>query len=743
MLQYSDNSFPRFSNPPNEVGVPQYRVPYHGYIVLVEKIDRNKGDFKILEPSENHVYEGIDANKYPSPLYLVRQVTTPDGKWVFRYWCNDRSYEIQDTWNYGQQFAGENNNFPIYVRNYITPRVGYTPQTKKSPVKGLLGIQLTSAGADYTSPPLVTIEGSDAEAETRIDETGKVTAIYLTKTGTIISPPIEITISGGEGSGATAQAIYQPQDAVLIKEEMRELPIDDPLHSRYVQVIQFYSTIPGPWFEYSRQEEDGSITYMRRRQNWIEDIVEGENVSDGTWTATTKEPAENTDFISWEIKQTRSNFPNPSGPGNGGTDPGYNTGWLISTETDADGKVIYTKRRLNLRANITPGEKIVGSYWVDISIAPKSGSELLVWEVVTYREVEGPDITAKGFGDQSLVKYAKDGIYHTIVSNENISVNPDTSINIITSDTQPVTSLRATKRSILAPDGFQSLVHTNLLDNRGLGAVSTTTQSKTTPTDSLPSVDYLTLEATRRVLNAKQSEDTVAKMSSAPILYGTKYDPKTGGLVDTIKTFVANGTVGSYNPSDGTIVEIIDHDRLKSIQITSKLRSFPSSRQKNIKYNYSFPDTLEFAQYYSVWATSGGSMAYDVGLATKITEGYSGPCDAVLHEFFTRDPSSISIPSIWKCFPEAYRSLGYFAFAGDSVTAWIREFVIPPTLHGFIDPTPMTPPNEAGDFYTDIPATTPTAVPWGSTICVDAPEPEEWAGITIVRYVMLQVPTKS
>lgn len=419
----SPNSNPRFPGPPAEVGVPQYQVPETDYILLVEKIDPRKGDFVPLDPRDNPRYKNPDAVKYP-PLYLVRQTFTADGKWCYRYWSSDRNYKEQDTWNYSLKYAGENVSFPIYARNYIVARKDYKPFARKSRLNALLGIRIKNPGV-YTlpTPPSVTITGTDATVKVEMakgpdivfppSESWYVSNIYLTSLGTTYTPPVGITFDPDIGTKVLAEAefIYQPTDAVLIKEQMDELPQDHPLHGRYVRVSAFYSTIPGPWFYFSKKEPDGSFIEIKRRQNWTDQIVPKEEYDSTTrtYSSVNYEPAEDTDYISWEI-HTNAKVADPSGSGNGGTDPfpEYNDGWLIRQFPDRDGVLITEKRRLNVVQNITPGLKHVDDpddntikIWTETKIEPYTGNQLLVWEVINFRTLPGNTLYGQRWDKES------------------------------------------------------------------------------------------------------------------------------------------------------------------------------------------------------------------------------------------------------------------------------------------------------------------------------------------------------
>ena len=132
---------PHFPNPPLEVGVAQYPTPLvpnyndktggwsindQGHIILVEKVSIEKGSYNPQPLDGSITYTKRDANKWPSPLYLVFQRPEETGQFVYNYWANDRTLASQDPWNYGVSYSTENPAFPIYTRAYITPRSQYS-----------------------------------------------------------------------------------------------------------------------------------------------------------------------------------------------------------------------------------------------------------------------------------------------------------------------------------------------------------------------------------------------------------------------------------------------------------------------------------------------------------------------------------------------------------------------------------------------------------------------------------------
>jgi len=185
---------PRFPHPALEVGVPQYPTPNvpdfytkNGHIILVVKENVEKGKYNPRPLDGSITYSGRDANKWPTPLYLVYQQPTPDGQYVYNTYANDRTLASQDPWNYGLDYSGNNPSYPITSRTYIVPRSQYS-----------------TVALGSTDP-----------------------------------------VFGGT--------------QIIAQQKMAELPDDNPLRSRYVQVQRVYESVPGPVITGKRLDPRGDI----------------------------------------------------------------------------------------------------------------------------------------------------------------------------------------------------------------------------------------------------------------------------------------------------------------------------------------------------------------------------------------------------------------------------------------------------------------------------------------------------
>lgn len=356
----------RFPFPAAEVGIPNFPVPSSGYILLIEKVDTEKGNYTPLDPTQSVLYEGDDAGNYP-PLYLASQHATEQGKWIMRYWSTDRDAKIQNLWNYRREAMGDDSTFPLFVRELTIPRDSFLPTQAGTTLQSLLGITVTNKGSHYTHAT-ATIEGSDAKAVCNVTN-GQVDSIYLTDPGSSLTSPI-VTIEG-DGSGATAQAIFQPLDAQLVKEIRADLPNEDPLRGRYIKVTQIYMTLPGPWLYTEKVDpEDGAITISRRRLNVKDDIEEGEATDGNVYTVTNSIPYEESSFVSWELNDSMD----------------LSTGKTLreivpDVELDVS---ITTERKRKMISDITPGSFIgydESENPVLFVIAQKDINQFVAWEI--------------------------------------------------------------------------------------------------------------------------------------------------------------------------------------------------------------------------------------------------------------------------------------------------------------------------------------------------------------------------
>lgn len=134
---------------------------------------------------------------------------------------------------------GQETAEPIYITFRYPKEV--QPYVPAQPA-AITGIAITSAGSGYTSPPAVDITGgggSGASAQATINAAQEVAGVVLTNPGSGYTSAPSVAFSGGGGTGATATATFQQAvDATpAVFQEMKlSVPILSILPVPYIRV---------------------------------------------------------------------------------------------------------------------------------------------------------------------------------------------------------------------------------------------------------------------------------------------------------------------------------------------------------------------------------------------------------------------------------------------------------------------------------------------------------------------------
>lgn len=234
-----------------------------------------------------------------------------------------------------------------------------------------------------------------------------------------------------------------------------------------------------------------------------------------------------------------------------------------------------------------------------------------------------------------------------------------------------------------------------------------------------------------------------------PTLEGTEVDPRTGIVIGIEKQVVAAGATGGVSGSTYTDVKSIDKWRSITIASTLDPMTLPEPLTWETTVGHTFPDTLNSMTW--IWAAATGTLSYafDSALLLDITEGYSGPCRALVTEEFTNGPPA-DVVSITQFFPQAYL-IGYaWAIAYDITTecgscrddtgAQARTWPIPSTLHDEITiGGAVTIDN--GSITGTLPATDPISLPTPGTLITKSVEVEPWRfGVFYRKTTEIYVP---
>lgn len=113
---------------------------------------------------------------------------------------------------------------------------------------GVVGtITVTNGGTGYVAGATVNITGGGSGAQGVAQVVGgviKAVSVVANGTGYLVAPGVSFTAS--LGSGATATATLETVSMQLVKEDVQELPEDDPRRSLYLVLVRTYETLPGP-----------------------------------------------------------------------------------------------------------------------------------------------------------------------------------------------------------------------------------------------------------------------------------------------------------------------------------------------------------------------------------------------------------------------------------------------------------------------------------------------------------------
>lgn len=210
---------PEPQSPKNEVPIRSYPTPNWGEAPVdgISVIDEFLKDY--VEPNKPGYVPRKIGSTHPDTVNfpnhrLLREENIREGLNV-RYWCN--GYRNEDQYNYDINFSGEENSHPIFTRRYLVRRDQYSPQTKEQRFTGIYLITVTDGGSGYDPdiPPTVTISGgggAGATAQAVVSSAGEVVWVFLTNEGSGYTT--QPTVSFGSGT-ATATAKLQLDTGVV------------------------------------------------------------------------------------------------------------------------------------------------------------------------------------------------------------------------------------------------------------------------------------------------------------------------------------------------------------------------------------------------------------------------------------------------------------------------------------------------------------------------------------------------
>jgi hypothetical protein len=207
---------PEVVRPKNEVGWATFPIAtWRDHLELIDEIvfdyvDSTKKDYVPLPTGAAHP----DSVNFPNHRLIKEEAEAYNIN--KRYWCN--GFRNQDQYNYEINYSSESTSHPIFTRRYKIRRDQFQASSKALKFTGIYLIRVDSPGSGYDPkvPPAISITGgggAGATAEAVISSEGELVWIYLTNEGdSYTSTP---TVNIGGGGGATATALLQADTGVL------------------------------------------------------------------------------------------------------------------------------------------------------------------------------------------------------------------------------------------------------------------------------------------------------------------------------------------------------------------------------------------------------------------------------------------------------------------------------------------------------------------------------------------------
>lgn len=486
--------------------------------------------------------------------------------------------------------------------------------------------------------------------------------------------------------------------------------------------------IPGNPIPDTEIDKDGVEIDVARTMKAAAAIVTQETLFGGIWTRTESDPI--TDLVSWEKVTARAV------PGN----------VIPSANVDQDHEVATVSTILKGESTITPSASEAGG--IITTVEQREVTDLVSDQVTTAKQ--WLDAASYQISIENLIPREFMAFIPTFVESHVLSGTasmPTLALGQFVISEKQLTKLLYERRvTSLGPISLP-ITHTNYETTEEYGGEVLEINL------TLDVIGAQAIDQGYRVVSSELTDlgnGMVVKRTASipsnidwPILIGTEVDPRTGIVIGITKQVVAAGAVGGVTP-DGYF-DVKPLDKWRSLTIASKLdpATLPLPQQWETTDQYSFPNTLVSATWIWASAASGCCYDFDMALETEITEGYAGPCRALVTESFTDGPP-LDVVTITQFFPQGYM-VGFawaFAAGGDCTTcrASARTWGIPPTIHDEITIGGAVI-LVGGTFTNTLPATVPTAIPPSGTLITRNVDVERWRfGIFYRRITQIYVP---
>lgn len=281
-------------------------------VLVIEDLPIQAGKFERLpygSPHPDYANNGL-------VLVLQGKITAENNQIKARRVYANRT-GTEDWYNWSLDYSGDASANPIFVRAYVEERSQYAAPVFAAPFTGVYLLRVTAGGSGYTSAPAVTFSGggsptAQATANAIMSPEGAVIGLEMLTEGEGYTSAPTIGFSGGGGTGATAIALIQPVNAVLVKEKIEKLheniQSDSQLASLFIRVVRIYETLPGPWLYATRTDEHRNLIYTKKRRQLATAIVSSDTITAGIWTKVTQGEVES-EVVAWEVVETNQQFP--------------------------------------------------------------------------------------------------------------------------------------------------------------------------------------------------------------------------------------------------------------------------------------------------------------------------------------------------------------------------------------------------------------------------------------------------
>lgn len=370
----------------------EYPTPDNRDTILSDTLTGNLADYLSLVAGTQHT----DWVNNPDHR-LLREIPV-DWQTVQRVYGKDRIGE--QLYNAEITYAEDSKDHPVFVRDFLVRRHGYTPATPGTKLSGLVRGTVTAAGSGYTQATVgATLSGgvgSGGAVTPIVSNTGTIIGLQITAIGHYTIPPAVTITDSGTGSGSTGEVFIQPKPSLLVAQQIIRMA-ESPLDSLYFLSRRTYMTLPGPWIPFTRYDDDLGPIQGRRRTVLAGTYAGGSFTPDPdlvpALTATSKttyEARDGNQNISWQIEENYS-----SGAGTG-SNPAFPIG--RTDFYDDERGAVHQVRQISSNLSAVGSQAVSGGTVTEIRYDPYN--EFLRRKITETWAIPGPTRTEYGFNER-------------------------------------------------------------------------------------------------------------------------------------------------------------------------------------------------------------------------------------------------------------------------------------------------------------------------------------------------------